>query len=61
VNVGESDLSWQYRINCNTITGKMEQEVAHSGGGCNSRHALNVTGEITSLVHIDVGDRSLVL
>jgi len=39
----------------------MEQEVAHSQEECNSRHALKVSGEMTSMVHIDIADCSLVL
>jgi len=39
----------------------MEQEVAHSRGGCNLRCALNVSGEMTSMVHIDIEDSSAVL
>jgi hypothetical protein len=40
----------------------MKQEVAHSRGGCNSRHALKISGEMTSMVHtIDIEDGSLVL
>jgi len=36
----------------------MEQEVVHSRGGCNLRRALKVSGEMTSMVHIDIGDGS---
>jgi len=39
----------------------MEQEVAHSRGECNLRHALNVSGEMTSMVHIYIEDGSPVL
>jgi hypothetical protein len=39
----------------------MEQEVAHSRGGCNWRVALKVPGEMTSMVHIDIEDTSSVL
>jgi hypothetical protein len=39
----------------------MEQEVAHSQGGCNSRHALKVSGEMTLIVHMYIEDGSLVL
>jgi len=36
----------------------MEQEVTHSRGGCNSRHALNGPGEMTSMVDIYIEDRN---
>jgi len=39
----------------------MEQEVAHSRGGCNLRHALKFSGEMTSMVHIDIEDGSPLL
>jgi len=39
----------------------MEQEVAHNGGGCNSRHALKVLGEMTSMVYIYIEDGIRVL
>jgi len=39
----------------------MEQEVAHSGGGCNSRRALKGPEEMTSMVHIYIEDGSPVL
>jgi hypothetical protein len=39
----------------------MEQEVAHSREECNSRCASKVSGEMTSMVHIDIEDGSLVL
>jgi len=39
----------------------MEQEVAHSRGGCNSRCALKVSGEMTSMVHIYIEDGSPLL
>jgi len=39
----------------------MEQEVAHSRGECNSRRALKVSGEITSMVHIYIEDSSPLL
>ena len=39
----------------------MEQEVAHSQGGCNSRGALKVSGEMTSMVQIYIEDSSPVL
>jgi len=35
-------ISSIYKIKCNRITGKMEQEFEHSRGGCNSRRALKV-------------------
>jgi len=46
-------------MKCNGISGKMEQEVAISQGGCNSRHALKRSGEMTSVVHIYIVDGSL--
>ena len=39
----------------------MEQEVGHSRGGCNSRGALKISGEMTSMVHIYIEDGSPVL
>jgi len=36
----------------------MEQEVAHSRGGCNSRRALKDSGEMTSMDHIYIEDGS---
>ena len=39
----------------------MEQEVVHSRGECNLRRALNVLGEMTSMIHIYIEDGSLVL
>jgi hypothetical protein len=39
----------------------MEQEVAHSRGGCNSRRALKISAEMTSMVHIYIEDGSPVL
>ena len=39
----------------------MEQEVGHSRGGCNSRRALKISGEMTSMVHIYIEDGSPVL
>jgi hypothetical protein len=39
----------------------MEQEVAHSRGGCNSRRALKISEEMTLMVHIYIEDGSLVL
>jgi len=39
----------------------MEQEVAHSRGGCNSRRGLKISGEMTSMVHIYIEDGSLEL
>jgi len=39
----------------------MEQEVAPSRGGCNSRHALKGSGEMTSMVHIVNQDGGLML
>jgi hypothetical protein len=38
----------------------MEQEVTHSRGGCNSRHALKVPGEMTSMFHMYIKDSSQV-
>jgi hypothetical protein len=34
----------------------MEQDVAPTHGGCNSKHALQVSGEMTRTVHIYIGD-----
>ena len=39
----------------------MEQEVAHSRGGCNWQHTLMVSGEMTSTVHNYIEDGSPVL
>jgi hypothetical protein len=39
----------------------MEQEVAHSQGGCNSSGALKISGEMTSMVNIYIDGGSLVL
>jgi len=39
----------------------MEQEVAHSGGGCNLRRALQVSGEMTLMLHIYIEDHSPVM
>jgi hypothetical protein len=39
----------------------MDQDVAHSRGGCNSRRALKVSGEMTSMVQIYIEDSSPVL
>jgi hypothetical protein len=39
----------------------MEQEVAHSQGGCSSRRVLKVSGEMTSMVHSEIEDGSAVL
>jgi hypothetical protein len=39
----------------------MEQEVAYSQEGCNSRGALKFSGEITLMVHIYIEDGSPVL
>ena len=39
----------------------MEQDVAHSRGGCNSRCSLKVSGQRTSMVHIYNEDGSPVL
>jgi hypothetical protein len=39
----------------------MGKEVANSRGGSNSSRALNVSGEITSIVHIYIEDSSLAL
>jgi len=39
----------------------MEQEVEHSRGGCNSRCALKVSGEMTLMVHVYIEDGSPLL
>jgi len=39
----------------------MEQDVEHSQGGCNSRHALKVSEERASMVHIYIEVGSSVL
>jgi len=54
-------ISSVYKIRCNRITGSMVQEVAHTQGPCNSRLTLKVSEEMTSMVHINIDDRSLVL
>jgi hypothetical protein len=41
--------------------GKMEQEVAHSQGGCNSKCAMQNSGEMTLMVHMYIEDGSLLL
>jgi len=39
----------------------MEQEVAHSRAGCNSRRALKLSGEMTSMFHHNIKDGSWLL
>jgi hypothetical protein len=54
-------VSSKYDIKCNRITGKMVQDDAHSPGGCHSKRALKLSGEITSMVRIYFEDGSLLL
>jgi len=42
------------------MTGKMVQQVTHERGGRNSRCTLFSSGEMASMVHIYIGDSSLV-
>ena len=43
-------------IKCNGRMGKMEQDVAHSRGGCNLRHALESSRGKTSMGHIYIDE-----
>lgn len=54
-------INHKYKIKCNRTTGKIEQEVAHSSGGCNVRCTLNASGEITSMCYIEIEEGSPVL
>jgi len=58
---GRECISSEYKIKCNRISGNMEQEVAHSGGGYNSRRALKGSGGMTLMVHIYIENGSPVL
>jgi len=39
----------------------MEQDVAHSRGGCNLRRALKTSGKMALMVHIYIEDRRALL
>ena len=54
-------MSSKYKIKCNRVMGKMWQEVAHRRAGCNSKHTLNGTSEMSSMVYIYMEDSSAVL
>jgi len=41
--------------------GNMQQEIAHSRGGCNSSCAFKIPGDMTSMIHIYMQNGSSVL